>query len=167
MNAMKEIRIEKITLNIGTGEAGAKLTKAMKLLDTISKLKSIATTTKKRIPTWGIRPGLTIGCKVTLRKNKEELIKKLLIAKENRLKKSNFGDGTISFGIPEYIDIPGIQYDVDIGIIGLDVSVTLQRAGYSIAKRATQRRKIGRSHKITKQETMDFMKEKFNVVIED
>ena len=167
MNVMKEIRIEKITLNIGTGEAGAKLTKAMKLLDTISKLKSIATTTKKRIPTWGIRPGLTIGCKVTLRKNKEELTKRLLIAKENRLKKSNFGDGTISFGIPEYIDIPGIQYDIDIGIIGLDVSITLQRAGYSIAKRATQRRKIGRSHKITKQETMDFMKEKFNVVIED
>ena len=129
--------------------------------------KSIATTTKKRIPTWGIRPGLTIGCKVTLRKNKEELTKRLLIAKENRLKKSNFGDGTISFGIPEYIDIPGIQYDIDIGIIGLDVSITLQRAGYSIAKRATQRRKIGRSHKITKQETMDFMKEKFNVIIED
>lgn len=167
MNKMKEIRIEKVTLNIGTGEAGNKLTKAMKLLDTISKSKSIATTTKKRIPTWGVRPGLAIGCKVTLRKNTDELIKRLLVAKENKLKKSNFGDGTISFGISEYIDIPGVPYDVDIGIIGLDVSLTLQRAGYSIAKRSTKKRKIGRSHQITKEEAMNFMKEKFSVIIED
>ena len=167
MNKMKEIRIEKVTLNIGTGEAGNKLTKAMKLLDSISKSKSIATTTKKRIPTWGVRPGLTIGCKVTLRRNTEDLIKRLLVAKENRLKKSNFGDGTISFGISEYIDIPDVPYDVEIGIIGLDVSFTLQRAGYSIAKRSTKKRKIGRSHQITKEEAMNFMKEKFNVIIED
>ena len=167
MNKMKEIRIEKVTLNIGTGEAGNKLTKAMKLLDSISKSKSIATTTKKRIPTWGVRPGLTIGCKVTLRRNTEELIKRLLVAKENRLKKSNFGDGTISFGISEYIDIPDVPYDVDIGIIGLDVSLTLKRAGFSIAKRSTKQRKIGKSHQITKEEAMNFMKEKFNVIIED
>ena len=167
MNPMKEIKIEKITLNIGTGEAGNKLAKAMKLLDSITKSKSIATTTKKRIPTWGIRPGLTIGCKVTLRRKKTELIKNLLIAKENRLKKSNFSAGTVSFGIPEYIDIPGAEYDADIGIIGLDVSITLQRAGYRVKRRTTQRKQIGKRHQITRQETMSFFKEKFNINIED
>lgn len=167
MNQMKEIRIEKITLNIGTGEAGSKLAKAMKLLDSITKSKSVESTTKKRIPTWGIRPGLAIGCKVTLRRKKIEILKNLLIAKENKLKTSNFSAGTISFGIQEYIDIPGAQYDPDIGIIGLDVSVTLQRAGYRIKKRATRKGRIGIRHQITEQESMDFMKKRFNIIIED
>ncbi len=166
MNPMKEIKIEKIVLNIGTGEAGNKLAKAIKLLNSITKLKAIATTTKKRIPTWGIRPGLTIGCKVTLRKNRIEILKNLLIAKENRLKQSNFTAGTISFGIPEYIDIPGAQYDADIGIIGLDVSIALQRKGYRI-KRKSQKKRIKISHQITKQESIEFMKKKFNINIED
>ena len=110
--------------------------------------------TKKRIPTWGIRPGLTIGCKVTIRKNTESLIKRFLAAKSNTLKESNFSEGTISFGIPEYIDIPEAQYDAEVGIMGLDVSVTLQRPGYSIKRRAYQKKEIGKKHLISKEDTI-------------
>ena len=56
-NPMRKIKIEKITLNIGTGMPGEKLEKALKLLQKISQSKPVSRKTKKRIPTWGVRPG--------------------------------------------------------------------------------------------------------------
>ena len=106
-NPMKEIVIEKVTLNIGIGEAGDRLEKAHILLEKITGKKIVKTSTKKRIPTWGIRPGLTVGVKTTVRgQGAIELLKRLFTAKENRVKPSNFDDeGNLSFGLPEYIHI--------------------------------------------------------------
>ena len=166
---MQEIRLEKVTLNIGTGGPGDQLDKAMKLLGNITSTKPIATTAKRRIPTWGLRPGLQIGCKVTVRKKKaEELLKRLLAAKENKLVESKIDKtGNLSFGIPEYIDIPGAEYDAAIGIIGLECAVTLEKPGYRIKKRQLQKKKIPPKHQITKEDTIKFMKEKFNVIFEE
>jgi large subunit ribosomal protein L5 len=166
---MQEVRIEKVTLNIGTGGPGDNLEKAMKLLKTISGAKPVPTTSKKRIPTWGVRPGLQIGCKVTVRKKKaEELLKRLLAAKENRLPPSKVDKtGNISFGIPEYLDIPGVEYDISIGIIGLEVAITLQKPGFRIKRRQLQKRKVPHKHQITKEEAMKFMEEKFNIKFEE
>ena len=99
--SMKQVKVEKVTLNIGTGGPGDVLDKAQKLLDKLTNHKSVTTKSKRRIPTWNIRPGLEIGCKVTLRgKEAEELITRLLAAKANRLKPSNFDNtGNVSFGI--------------------------------------------------------------------
>ncbi len=168
MNSSKEIKIEKVTLNIGSGEAGDKLEKAVKLLNKISGLKPIKTKTMKRIPTWGIRPKLQIGCKVTIRgKKADELLKRLLEATRNILPETKFDrEGNFAFGIPEYIDIPGTEYEVDIGIIGLDVAVTLKRAGFRIKRRQIKRTKIPRKHRITKEEAISFIKEKFNVEVD-
>ena len=78
MNPMQEIRIEKITLNIGAGKDQLKLEKGIKLLKNITGIEPVKTTTSKRIPEWGIRPGLPIGCKITLRKKEaEKLLKRL------------------------------------------------------------------------------------------
>ena len=86
MTKMREIRIEKITLNMGAGEAGEKLEKYLKLLQTITNRKPIQMVSQKRIPTWAVRPGLAIGAKVTLRgKSAEELLKKLFSAVDNTL----------------------------------------------------------------------------------
>jgi large subunit ribosomal protein L5 len=165
MNPMQEVRIEKVTLNIGTGGPGELLDKAMKLLNTITSAKPVPTKSKKRIPTWGIRPGLQIGCKVTIRKKKaEELLKRLLVAKENRLLPSNIDNtGNLSFGLQEYIDIPDVEYDISIGIIGLEVAVTLEKPGYRIKKRQLQKKKIPHKHQVTKEEAIKFMEKKFNV----
>ena len=164
MNKMKEIRIEKVTLNIGTGGPGEKLEKGMKLLNKIAGMKVVSTITKKRIPTWDIRPGLQIGCKVTLRGQRaEELLRKLLKAgaeKINALKFDKFGN--FSFGIPEYLDVEGIEYDASIGIIGFDVAVTLERPGFRIKKRRSRRRKISKLHLISKEEAINFIKQKYN-----
>ena len=166
---MKIISVEKITLNIGTGEPGDKLAKAIKLLNMVSGAKSAATKSKRRIPTWGIRPGLEIGCKVTLRKKiAEEKLRDLLKAVGNKLKDTNFDDGgNFSFGIHEYLDIPNVKYDASIGIIGLEVAVTLKRPGFRIKYRKLKKATIGKKHAIRKEEAKKFMIEKFNVGIEE
>ncbi|MBI2507596.1 50S ribosomal protein L5 [Candidatus Woesearchaeota archaeon] len=167
MNSMKEIRIEKVTLNVGTGEAGSKLEKAMKLLQNFSNQKPVATVTKKRIPTWGVRPGMSIGAKVTLRKNQDKFVENMLSAIGNKLSEKKIGDGTFSFGISEYIHVPGAKYDTSIGIIGFGIMVTLERKGFRVKKRIVGKSKIPQRHLISKQETINFLKDKFKTKIED
>ncbi len=167
MNPMKEIRIEKVTFNVGIGEAGNKLEKAMKLLQSLAEQKPVPTITKKRIPTWGIRPGMTVGAKVTVRKNQDKVVERMLKAVGNKLNLKKIGDGTISFGIPEHILIPGTKYDMDIGILGLGVMVTLERRGFRVNRRTVKKTKIPQRHLISKEETIDFLKTKFNTTITD
>jgi large subunit ribosomal protein L5 len=167
-NKMREIRVEKITMNIGTGMPGEKLEKARKLLEMIAKSKPVSTRTKKRIPTWGVRPGLEIGAKVTLRgKKAEEVLASLLKAKANTLPPTKFDQsGNLAFGLHEYLDIPGVTYDASIGIIGLEVAVTLMRPGFRIRSRARKQRSIPTRHRISKEESMKFMQQKFGVKVE-
>lgn len=166
---MKQIKIEKVTLNIGAGKDTARLEKGMKLLEVISEAKPVKTITQKRIQGWGLRPGLPIGCKVTIRKQKaKDLLKRLLYARDNKLKNSQIDvNGNIAFGIPEYIDIQDIKYLPEIGITGLEVCVTLERNGYRVKKRRLMKRKISDSHKINKQDAIDFLKKEFNIKFEE
>lgn len=166
---MRDIRIEKLTLNIGAGKEQAVLDKGTTLLKNITGTAPVKTITQKRIAGWGLRPGLPIGCKITLRKIKaKELIPRLLAARNNMLSESNFDNyGNVSFGIHEYIDIPGVKYDHKIGITGLQVSFTLERPGFRIKKRKIMKRKIPRKHRIFKEQAIKFMKEKYLVEIEE
>ncbi len=167
MPSMRELRIGKVTLNIGAGKEQNKLEKALVLLQRIGNAVPVKTFTSKRIPEWGLRPGLPIGCKLTLRKAKAyNVLGNLLKAGDNILNYNNFDkEGNISFGIEEYIDIPGLKYDPAIGIIGLQVCITLQRAGYRIKNRKIKQRIVPARHRVTKEESIEFMKNKFGVVI--
>lgn len=168
MNRMKNIRVEKVTLNIGAGKDQAKLDKGLALLGAITNLTPVKTVTNKRIQEWGLRPGLPIGCKLTLRKSKAtEVLARLLGAVDNRIKERQFdNNGNLAFGIHEYIEIPGVKYDPKIGIMGLEVCVTLERPGYRIKRRRLLVRKIPARHRILKHEAMDFMTKNFNVKVE-
>jgi len=166
-NSMREIKVSKVTLNIGAGKNEDLLKKGLKLLQKLSPLNPVKTITKKRIPGWGLRPGLAIGAKVTIRNDTEELLKKLLVAKENILKEKCFDNqGNFSFGVPEYIDIEGLEYDPDLKIIGLEAAVTLERPGFRVKKRKITPRKINKNHKITKEDAIAFIKEKFAVEVQ-
>lgn len=167
MNPMQEVRIEKVTLNIGVGEGGDKLLKAEKVLGEISGRKPIRTTAKKTIRDFGIRKGEPVGCKVTLRgKESEEMLRRLLGAVEKRLNQTSFDDqGDFSFGIKEHIDIPGIKYDPEIGIFGMDVCVSLCKPGYRIKYRRRETRKIPRVHRVKKDEAINFMSSKFSIQV--
>ena len=128
----------------------------------------IKTITSKRIQEWGLRPGLPIGCKLTLRKaNIIKILPRLLEAVENKLMERQFDqNGNIAFGIHEYIEIPGVKYDPKIGIMGLEVCVTLERPGFRIKRRKLLQRKIPLRHRISKQEAIDFMASNFNTKVE-
>lgn len=167
MSVMREIRIEKVTLNIGVGKDQNKLKNASVLLQNLTGAKPVNTITSKRIQEWGLRPGLPIGCKVTLRKKPaEEMVQRLVDAKERILQESQFDDnGNVSFGIQEYIDIEGAKYDPKIGIMGLQVCVTLERPGFRIRRRRLMKRKVPNNHKISKEESMNLMKKKFSIKI--
>ncbi|MBI2663552.1 50S ribosomal protein L5 [Candidatus Woesearchaeota archaeon] len=164
---MKEIKLDKVTLNIGTGEPGDRLDKAMKLLRNMTGMKPVSTKTQKRIPTWKIRPGLQIGCRVTLRKEKaREMLNRLLLSMDNKIDARKFdSNGNFSFGIKEYLDIPGVKYDPEIGIIGLEAAVTLKRPGFRIKSRRLRPKKVHKSHLITKDEAIEFIKKEFKTEI--
>lgn len=166
-NVMRQLRVTKVTLNIGAGKSAEKLEKGVKLLKAIAGIAPVKTFTNKRIPNWGLRPGLPIGCKLTLRKSSSiELLRRLIQSRDNKLVGSQFdGEGNVSFGIPEYIDIPGVNYDPAIGIMGLEVCVTLERPGFRIKRRKVMKRKIPARHRVGRQEAMEFMKEKFGVKV--
>ena len=126
----------------------------------------MTTKTKKRT-TFNVPKNKDIGCKITLRRNTHTHLKRLLEAKENQLKSQSFDNtGNFSFGIKEYIDVPGMEYDPKLGAIGFDVCVTLERPGYSV-KRKMLSTKIGKKHAITKEDAIEFMKSKFHVKIEE
>ncbi len=167
MNPMQSPRIEKLTLNIGAGKDQNKLEKGVSLIKTITGIEPMKTITNKRIPSWGVRPGLPIGCKLTLRKEKAvEILKRLLEAKDRKLKPSQFDEaGNISFGIHEYIDIPGVTYDPKIGVIGLQVCVTLEKPGHRIKRRRLKQKRVPRKHMVSKDEAMSFMQEAFGVKV--
>lgn len=162
------ISIEKVTVNIGIGAAGEKLEKAKKLLEKLTGQKPVENKSDKRIPTWNVRPGLAIGTKVTLRGKKAiDFLNLSLDARDRKVKDSNFDNlGNFSFGIHEYIDVPGFKYDPDIGILGFDVSTTLQKWGYRIKKRKRKTATPPKRHLITKGESIEYFKKNFSVVIE-
>ncbi|MCL5009376.1 MAG: 50S ribosomal protein L5 [Candidatus Parvarchaeota archaeon] len=166
-NKMREIIIAKVTINVGVGEPGPKLEKISKLIEQISGAKTVRTTTKRRIPEWNLRPGLEIGVKTTVRgKRAEDLLKNLLAGVDNKIRESSFDNsGNFSFGVSEYVHIPGAKYDYTVGIIGLSVAVTLERRGFSIAKRRIPAQ-IGSKHRISKEEAIAFIKNKYNVDIQ-
>jgi large subunit ribosomal protein L5 len=163
-NPMREIRVEKVTLNIGCGSDQDKLKRAEKLLKNITQQKPLITKTMKR-STFGAIKGKPIGVKVTLRKKKGvNFLKDALIAVENELKDRQINGGNFSFGIKEYIDLPNAKYDADVGILGMDVCATLERPGFSIKKKRITR-KIGKKHLISKEETIDWLIKNFGVKI--
>ena len=166
---MQEIRVEKVTLNVGCGKDQGKLEKAEKLIKNITWIEGVKTVTNKRIPEWGLRPGLSVGYKITLRKkDATALLVRLLKARDSVLRDSTFGDtGTISFGIKEYIDIPDVKYDPDIGIMGFEVCVTLERPGFRVKKRKISPSKIPKKHQITKEQAIEYMQKAFGIKVGD
>ena len=166
-NLMKKISLAKVVLNMGVGKSGEPIEIGKKTLVQITGKKPNARKAKKAHRDWGVRKGEPIGIAVTVRGNDAtELLKRLLAAKDNQIKERVFdNEGNFSFGITEYIDIPEIKYDPNIGIIGLEVSVSLARPGFNIKLRSRRKAKVGKNHRITKNDAIKFLTEEFEVKI--
>ena len=110
---------------------------------------------------------MPIGTRVTLRgEGAESFLKSALDIRNNRLPGYSFdARGNVSFGIQDYTDFPGMKYDPEIGVFGMDVSVSLQRPGWRVARRALRARRIPRSHRVSRTEGIEFMKARFKIEV--
>jgi len=164
---IKTPRIQKVTVHMGIGESGELLQKASDLLADIVGQKPVYKIAKNTNRDFGIRKGEPIAVAVTLRgEEADKFLKRAFEAVENRLPKSNFDEyGNFAFGIKEHIDLPGIRYDPKVGIFGMDVCVTLDRIGYRIARRKYDKKKIKPKYRISKEDGVQFIKERFGVDI--
>jgi len=167
-NIMRDVFVEKVVVNIGVGEGGPELEKAIKIIKLLTNKHAVKTMCKVKLPTWGIRPGIPIGCKTTLRgQDALDFLELTLKAKRNILKKKSFSkEGNFSYGIHEYLDVPTIKYDPDLGIKGFDVCVNLKRKGYRVKQRKHDVCKVGKKQKVSKDDAIKFAQDKLKVVVE-
>jgi len=167
MNVMRNPRVSKVVVNIGAGEAGERLVKAQKVVEMVTGQKSVQTISGTINRDLAIRKGMPIGCKVTLRgETAEKFLTEALGIRDRRIPLYSFDkEGNMSFGVPDYTDFPGMKYDPEIGIFGMDVSVVLRRVGNRITQRATLKRRLPTRHRMGRDEAIQFMKDRFNVEV--
>jgi large subunit ribosomal protein L5 len=160
INSMRSVKMEKIILS--SGAVDKELEKAKKLLEIITSAKAQLVASNKRIPDFDVRPGLEVGTRVTLRGKKAiEVLKRLLGAIDNKLRKKQVSENHFSFGIEEYIEIPGMEYQRDIGIRGLNVTVVFARAGLRIKFKKIKSAKIPKRQHVSKEEVIKYMEDVF------
>jgi len=164
INPMKEISLFKVVINIGAGKAGEPLERAKRALSELTGHRPSVRGAKKSVRDFNIHKGEPIGTMVTLRRaDAINFLRRIMEAKKNVIKSSSFdNNGNLSLGIHDHIDIPGTKYNPDIGIFGMDICTSLTRPGYRVSKKRNPS-KIGKKHKITKDEAIDFFKNEFGV----
>ena len=152
---------------MGVGKSGEPIEQAKRALQQISGQKPTPRNARATQRDWGVHKGEPIGVSVTVRRQPAiELIKRLFAAKGNQMNGSSFDNfGNLSFGIKEHIDIPGVKYDPTIGIIGLNVSIALQRPGFSIRVRSKHKTSVGGHHRITAEEAKEFLSKEFGIQV--
>ncbi|MBE6519278.1 MAG: 50S ribosomal protein L5 [Thermoplasmata archaeon] len=167
MSTMRDLHVEKVVVNIGVGEAGERLAKAEKVLEMVTKQKPVETLSKTVNRDLGIREGMPLGCKVTLRGDSAvDFVKQALAIREMRVPEYSFDqEGNMSFGISDYTDFEGMKYDPEIGIFGMDISVVLRRPGNRITQRALLKRRIPKSHRVGRDEAIQYMKDNFQIEV--
>jgi large subunit ribosomal protein L5 len=166
---MLKPKIEKVVVNISVGKSGEPLEKATRVLKEITGKTPCRRKAKTSIRDFGIREGESIACIVTLRKGDAiEFLKKVLSAVDDRLPSRSFDkQGNFAFGLKEHIELPGVRYDPDVGIFGMDICVSVARPGYRVKNRRREGAKIGSRHILTPEESMMFVKDTLGVEITD
>ncbi len=160
---MKNIGINKVVVNIGSGNEEKQADAARKLIELVTGRKPADEISKNRRPAFKITRGQRIGAFVTLRgKPAAETLKKLLDAADNKVKLSGITTNSLSFGIREYIDIRGVKYDPSIGMMGMNINVSFSRKGQRVKNRKRLAERIPDRHgKIGTDEIKEYMIREF------
>jgi large subunit ribosomal protein L5 len=166
-NVMTIPRVSKVTVHMSVGESGKKLSNAEMIMTKITGQKPVRTVAKRTLPGFNIKKNEPIGCKVTLRSdNAEKFLKTALAIMGNAIDESKFDEnGNFAFGIEEHTDFPGMEYDPDIGIYGMDVIVAVERPGYRIKHRRIQKQKVPSSQKLNKDDSIAYVSKNYGVEV--
>ncbi|HDD26892.1 MAG TPA: 50S ribosomal protein L5 [Acidilobales archaeon] len=165
---MTKPKIAKVTVNIGVGESGERLEKAARVLEMLTGQKPSFRRARRTIKEFGIRKGENIAVVVTLRGKKAlDFLNKIFEAVDWRVKESSFDEyGNISIGIKEHIMLPGVKYDPELGIFGMDVAITLERPGFRVLRRRRcRKRSIPKRHRVNKKEAIVFFEKILGVKV--
>ena len=163
---MREPRVEKVVVHMAVGEGGRELANAEEILAEIAGQEPVRTVAKNTVGEFGVREGDPIGAKVTLRGDlAEEFLETALPLVE--LGRSQFDQvGNVSFGIEEHTDFPSQDYDPNVGIYGLDVTVNLVRPGYRVRKRDKVSRAIPKGHRLTVEDAIAYLESNYDVEVQ-
>ncbi|UPM42535.1 50S ribosomal protein L5 [Halocatena salina] len=168
-NEFHEMRmpvVEKIVVHMGIGTGGQKLADAEEILAEITDQEPVRTVAEQTVPDFNIREGDPIGAKVTLRGDRAEAFLETALSFVD-IERSQFDEtGNFSFGIEEHTNFEGQEYDPNIGIHGLDVTVNLVRPGYRVRKRDKVNRQIPASHRLTVEDAIAFLETRFDLEVQ-
>lgn len=166
MNEMKQIKIGKAVVNVGVGEVGENVEKAKKLVEKLTGSTAVKTESKDASKTFGLRSGLKIGAATTLRgEEAREFVEKALTAVEE-IEASQFDEnGNFGFGVSEYIDVEGVDYDADIGMMGFEVAVNLERPGFRVKRRDYKPSEVGEGQRVDREEAIEFVEDTFDIEV--
>ena len=153
-------------LDISVGESGDRLTRASKVLEQLTGQTPVTSKARYTVRQFGIRRNEKISAHVTIRGPKaEEILERGLKVKEYELRRKNFLEtGNFGFGIQEHIDL-GARYDPGIGIFGMDFYVVMGRPGIRVSRRKERRSRVGAPHRVNKDDTMAWFKQRFDGII--
>ncbi|AZH26263.1 50S ribosomal protein L5 [Haloplanus aerogenes] len=162
---MREPRIEKVVVHMGVGEGGRELADAEEILEDVTGQQSVRTQARRTVQEFNIREGDPIGAKVTLRgDDAADFLDTALTLVD--LSAAQFDEtGNFSFGIEEHTEFPSQEYDPNVGIYGLDVTVNMVRPGYRVAKRDKVSRSIPSGHRLDAADAIAFLEANFDVEV--
>ncbi|ADB61111.1 ribosomal protein L5 [Haloterrigena turkmenica DSM 5511] len=164
---MREPRVEKVVVHMGVGQGGRELGKAEDIIEEVTGQESVRTQAKRTEPDFGIRQGDPIGTKVTLRDDDAYDFLETALPLANISAKQFDDTGNFSFGVEEHTEFPSQEYDPNVGIYGLDVTVNMVRPGYRVSKRDKATRSIPSRHRLTPEDAIAFLEANFDVTVEE
>jgi large subunit ribosomal protein L5 len=164
-NVMRKPFIAKVVVNMSLGVGGEKLSKAKTVLQNLTGQKPVEVTARATNRDFGLHKGEPMGCKVTLRGQPAvDFVKRVLDVKDHKIPESSVDTaGNVSFGIDEHIQIPGVRYEPELGIFGMDVCICPERPGIRVSRRRHARHRIPRRHRTTPDETRALLTQELGI----
>ncbi|MAF88947.1 MAG: 50S ribosomal protein L5 [Euryarchaeota archaeon] len=159
------IKISKVSVNIGAGGEKDKLNKAEILLSRMFTAKPVRTVAKAAIPEFNVKKNGQVGVKLTLRgEDANTFLNQAFEAVENELKPTQIDrEGNLSFGVVEYMDLPHMKYDPDVGMFGMNVSVHLVKPGARIAQRKIKKTRLPKKNRVSYDESRQFFEKNYTI----
>jgi len=162
---MRQPAVEKVVVHMGIGRGGEPLAHAEDIISEITGQTPVRTVAQETVQDFNVREGDPIGTKVTLRGEDAESFIDTALAFTD-VSRSQFDEtGNFSFGVEEHTDFPSQEYDPDIGIYGLDVTVNLVRPGYRVKKRDKVSRSIPSRHRLTAEDAIAFLEANYELEV--